>query len=206
MSSQLTLYRRPSTKHTMIVMYLGHSVKEYRESFLHQLNILQLLCPDCHLDSTLIMHGSYCRNLIWEEIKERIPIVRVLCGNCSKTHALLPDFIAPYRQYAMPVIEPIVIAVLAQGVAVEKADGFQDVSTTKRWSQRFRSCWDEICGALQSIAIRLTDNHLPFASEGQTACWQQLQGILDLLPTIQFTSRLGQANIFLTADQTQVWL
>jgi hypothetical protein len=52
----------------------------------------------------------------------------------------------------------------------------------------------------------LTENHLPLAAEGQIACWQQLQGILDLLPTIQFTSRLGQANIFLTADQTQVWL
>ena len=206
MSSQLTLYRRPSTKHTLIVMYLGHSVKDYRENFLYQLDILQLLCPACHQAHTLIMHGSYWRNLLWEKSQERIPILRVLCGKCTKTHAILPDFVAPYRKYAMPVIELTVMEVLDQKIAIEKAEGIQDVSTTKRWFRRLRSSWNEICGALRSISSRLTDTYQSFGDGEYSTYRKTLQDILEHLPPVPCTSFLGGSNIFLTADQTQVWV
>jgi hypothetical protein len=206
MSSQLTLYRRPSTKHTLIVWYLGRSVKDYCENFLHQLDIWQLLCPACQQAHTLTRHGSYCRHLIWGDTRERMTILRVLCGKCKKTHAILPDFVDPQRIFAMPVVESAVEAVLDQKVAVEKVDGPQDVSTIKRWCRRFRSYWREIYGALHSIVARATDINLSIAAVEEDAYLKKLQALWDHLPAVLCTSSFGRANIFLTADQTQVWV
>ena len=135
-----------------------------------------------------------------------MPILRVLCGKCKETHAILPDFVDPHRIYSMPVIQSTVVAVLDQKVAIEKVEGVQDVSTTKRWCRRFSGSWCDIYGALRSIVHRLTDINLTIAAVEEETYLKKLQVLLDHLPPILCTSLLGRANIFLTEDQTQVWV
>ncbi|MDS1030955.1 DUF6431 domain-containing protein [Bacillota bacterium LX-D] len=94
-------------------------------------------------------HGQYLRKLITaDETVARIPIARFRCGNCRRTHAILPDFISPYRHYSMDIIAPAVEEVVDDQVPPERVQGGQDIPTTRRWCVGFSSgtvrpsaCW-----------------------------------------------------------------
>ena len=190
-------------KHTMIVAYLGRSVNEYLHQFLRNINITLLLCPICQ-DHTLVMHGFYQRKLRLDENIESLPILRVFCVRCGKTHAILPDFIAPYRHFSATHIAEVVAKVLEGEQTVETASGSQETSTTQRWVQRFRQQFNEVSGMLQSILIQTKNQYLPLNQ--QSSIWQEFRLILsDLLPTTH-TSSIGQANLWLLVSQTQIWV
>ena len=59
------------------------------------------ICPYCHAKGKLIKYGTYERNLsvlVDNEVENyRISIQRVICTSCNHTHALLPNFIVPYK-------------------------------------------------------------------------------------------------------------
>ena len=59
------------------------------------------ICPYCHAKGKLIKYGTYERNLsvlVDNEVANyRISIQRVICTSCNHTHALLPNFIVPYK-------------------------------------------------------------------------------------------------------------
>ena len=66
-------------------------------------------CGKCHLEP---FSSSYQRNIIFKignllvNIKLHIP--RLKCHNCNSTHALLPDFCIPLKQYSNQAILSIV--------------------------------------------------------------------------------------------------
>ena len=59
------------------------------------------ICPYCHAKRKLIKYGTYERNisiLIDNEVENyRVSVQRVICNSCNHTHALLPNFIVPYK-------------------------------------------------------------------------------------------------------------
>ena len=106
---------RPSlTQHTMIEVWLGDSVIEYRAKYLQILDRGTLRCPICSSDCR--SHGWYSRMVRLEEVASRIPVLRVRCRGGKKTHVVLPDFLATHTQYARQVREAALRACLVDNV------------------------------------------------------------------------------------------
>lgn len=71
------------------------------------INIPYIECPHCG-NTEFIKWGFYNRNIYYIENNfirfDIIEIQRVKCKKCGHTHALLPSFIIPYKQYLLDVI------------------------------------------------------------------------------------------------------
>lgn len=69
-------------------------------------------CPHCKANNKLVKYGTYNRKLsilIDEHIEEYdLYVQRVKCNSCGSTHALLPNFIIPYKNMAIFSIAKIV--------------------------------------------------------------------------------------------------
>ena len=69
-------------------------------------------CPFCHARNKLVKYGKYNRNLsilVDNSVETfNISVQRVKCKSCSRTHALLPNFIVPYKIMAIFSIAQIV--------------------------------------------------------------------------------------------------
>ncbi len=65
-------------------------------------------CPKCGKTHLNIFPSSYHRNVIFKInnllIKVKILVPRVICSNCNSTHAVLPDFCIPLKQYSKQAI------------------------------------------------------------------------------------------------------
>lgn len=58
------------------------------------------LCPSCGGARTLKRHGTYTRTVSTTERGDvQVLIQRVLCRACRRSHALLYDFLVPYRKF-----------------------------------------------------------------------------------------------------------
>lgn len=86
------------------------SLKKYKDYKNQELYIKSLMptiddvpdkkCPYCKTKYSLIKYGHYHRNisvfLDHNIVNFYVPVQRVKCKGCNKTHALLPNFIVPY--------------------------------------------------------------------------------------------------------------
>lgn len=61
-------------------------------------------CSSCGYGGNLHRHGTYQRNIISSEITTVISIQRVICPECSKTHAIIPSDLIPYFQHTLKTI------------------------------------------------------------------------------------------------------
>lgn len=120
----------------MIIAYMGRDVNEYRENFIRYLAKLQTICPKC--GCATIFHDKYNRYLRIGENVEWIIIQRVVCCGCGKTHAIIPDFIMPYKHYVIADIEGVLRGIF-DGVAYEHVETSASISTVKRWYGEFKS-------------------------------------------------------------------
>lgn len=61
-------------------------------------------CPKCKAKSNFSYHGSYLRNISFisqDKVYDfKVSITRVICNSCGSTHALLPNFIVPYKIFS----------------------------------------------------------------------------------------------------------
>lgn len=75
-------------------------------------NLHQQSCPCCYAKNQLIKYGTYQRNisiLVDENIENyRVSVQRIMCKSCGHTHALLPNFVVPYKIMALFSITQIV--------------------------------------------------------------------------------------------------
>jgi len=76
------------------------SQKSYDE-FIEILNLSSLRCSSCELLGDFTKHAYYTRQIIIIDGKVTIKILRVQCGRCNATHALLPSQIVPYSQISL---------------------------------------------------------------------------------------------------------
>ena len=77
-------------------------------------------CPFCHARKKLVKFGYYHRNIscIIDDVIENyyVSVHRVKCNSCNHTHALLPNFLVPYKIMALSSI-----AIIAQRAASSSA-------------------------------------------------------------------------------------
>lgn len=205
-----TKTRLPSlTQHTMIVVWLGDSVNEYRAKYLQLLDQVTLRCPIC--SSECGSHGWYSRKVRLEEEATRIPVLRVRCRGCKKTHVVLPDFLAPHKQYTQQIREAALQACLEENVPVEQAtQGSRAVVTTRRWLREFKARFNELAGALISVRVRIS----PWSetrtyrrqSKAISTLYALSKQVCSLLGgQIGHSSVLGLVNQIVTIGGLKVW-
>lgn len=93
------------------------SSREEKNSYIQSLmpditDIFENVCPGCHAKNKLIKYGTYERNISILEDNQvnyyRVSVQRVICKSCGHTHALLPNFLVPYKIMALFSISKIV--------------------------------------------------------------------------------------------------
>lgn len=71
-------------------------------------------CPKCEKKHLEPMESTYQRNVIFKIenilLKVKICVPRLKCSNCASTHAVLPSFCVPFKQYSKQAILEIVTA------------------------------------------------------------------------------------------------
>jgi len=71
-------------------------------------NFLSEKCPKCGKTHFTVFSSSYFRNVIFKIdnllIKIKVAIPRLICTNCNSTHAVLPEFCIPLKQYSKQAI------------------------------------------------------------------------------------------------------
>lgn len=99
----------------MITLKLKKINKNHNESIKDLetiINLPSLICPCCN-SMQIIKYGFYKRFFIFLingiVCYEQIKIQRVKCKSCGRTHALLPTFIIPYKQYSLDLISVILL-------------------------------------------------------------------------------------------------
>lgn len=78
------------------------SQTNYIQSLMPTLNDLHSCkCPKCGAIDRFSHHCNYMRNLSFcindQIVNFKISVTRVICNSCNSTHAILPDFITPYK-------------------------------------------------------------------------------------------------------------
>lgn len=188
----------------MIIAYLGRNVKDYRKNFLRYLEELDLLCPVC--GSNTGFHDCYDRHIHIDEKIEWIVIQRVICVSCGKTHAVLPDFIKPYKHYCAADIE-FALRDIEDGTAPEKVEATASTQTIKRWFRELKEKGMQAAGALRAILNKLSDKTVSEIMLVGLKIFETLEYILRQLPQIESNGlAIGDANIWLTHHMADIYV
>ncbi len=138
--------RGVSPKRVVIVLEFAGSVKEYIVASQDHGSVFsvpeQCPHPDCRAAGSLIRWGTYRRTAITGETDYRLPIQRVRCKACGRTHSLLPDFLHPYRRFVITLLQQVVTLYLIVGLGWRRLmrklpeDG-PAPSTVREWVDSF---------------------------------------------------------------------
>lgn len=103
------------------------------------LELLPRRCPVCG-DDTIIGHGQRLRQA-HDDLHASLRVRRGICPPCNKTFTILPDWLAPYRQYSLRCQQQADERIAA-GAAIEQAAPhckdparLPDPSTLRRWAK-----------------------------------------------------------------------
>lgn len=196
MLNAATFNPQSPTQHKVIIAYLGRNVKDYRENFLRYMEKLEFKCPVC--GNSMVFHDCYDRHVHIDEKIEWIVIQRVICVGCGKTHAILPDFIRPYKHYAAADVE-FVLRDVEDGATYEQVDATASISTVKRWVKDFGQRGRYAIGALRALLNNIFDKTINEIRLTGLKIFETLEYILDNFPKIESNSlSIGDVNIWLT--------
>lgn len=180
----------------MIIAYLGRNVKEYRRNCLKFLEELDLLCPACGGKTSC--HGVYDRHIHMGDEIEWITLQRVICGRCRRTHAVIPDFIRPYKHYSACDTE-MALRDHEDGTPLDKIETTASMPTLKRWVAEFRSRGKQAAGALRSILYRYYERLANELEASGAKVFRMIERLLELLPEIESSHlAIGETNMWLT--------
>jgi uncharacterized protein YbaR (Trm112 family) len=194
---------KPSPR-MMIIAYLGRNVKDYRKNFLRYLEGLELICPECN--SKMVFHEKYQRHIHIEETIEWITIQRVICNKCKRTHAVIPDFIRPYKHY-LTCDSEMALRDMEEGTPVERVETIASFSTLRRWRAEFQEKSNQYAGALRALLFRLYQKVINEIELVGLKSFGMLERILKELPEIKSNNLvLGDTNIWLTNYLTGVFV
>ena len=98
--------------------------------------------PDCRAEGRLIRWGRYWRWAWSGEERYRLEIQRVYCQGCGRTHALLPDFLHPYRRYVLRLLQLVMMLAVLEGLGLEAIEARLPVAgpaleTIREWVSAF---------------------------------------------------------------------
>jgi hypothetical protein len=193
----------------MIIASLGVSIKEYVKDYLQLLAGLVFMCSVC--SSPTHRHGWY--NRLVKDDGVRIPILRVKCPLCKKTHAVLPEFLSPYKHYSQEVHQSVIEQVVEQTTSVERVEirgkeasrVWPAIDTMRRWVRRYRRYWREFAGSVAAFlercgcSVGVWENG--FRMFGKLiALAEQVMG------NIKGCSLFGKMNVLLAKGRPGLWI
>lgn len=112
-------------------------------------------CPKCGKNHLKLFNSTYSRNVILKInnilIKVKLVVPRLICENCSSTHAVLPDFCVPLKKYSKDAIIEIVNLAIEKGTDEVAATLNIDSKQVRRFINVVRSA---ICN-LSVLAYKL---------------------------------------------------
>lgn len=176
---------------------MGSNLKEYILHLDEMIRRLEFRCTCC--GETVTLFGfARPRKVILDGENHRIPLRRVRCKDCKKTHVLLPDFLCPHKHYSVFDIE-LAIGELESGIPAEEIDCAADVSTIRRWYCSFTSKAARVFGGLQAaLQVHFHQVVSELSVAGKTH-FQRLAMILEHFPKMETNDFLfSQSNLILS--------
>ena len=132
----------------MIRLYSNH---------IKSMNVFGLECNNCHWKGCCIRHGYYERSYLLSVgdlmgSGTKIRIMRVKCKHCGRTHAILPEELAPYLPFSTIFIFPILSQYYEKNKTVEAICKEFRIAVPQlyRWKDRFEKQKDQFLGVLES--------------------------------------------------------
>ena len=114
-----------------MIIDFEHSFKNYDE-ILNFYGIWNCSCPRCGAGHSMHRHGKYRRNLIcWKDgqlLETSGDILRLQCGSCGCTHAVLTMDMIPFFSYSLPAFLPLITLCMQPGGSVLKTEQYAGVS------------------------------------------------------------------------------
>jgi len=172
-----------------IITYLGSTVDEYRREAVNIIKGLTLCCPRCPLPSRkMVIHDNYKRGI--KDLGEEIQVNRVICHDCGKTQAVLPDFLQPRKQFSAATMENALMNEPDEGNM--GASG----STKSRWrntlSQKVLAWASLMC----VLALETTGRTVSTIILTSLSPLEQICELAKCLPRVNCSSILGLASMF----------
>ena len=114
-----------------MIIDFEHSFKKYDE-LLNFYGIWNCSCPRCGAEHSMHRHGKYSRNLIcWEDgqlLETSGEILRLQCGSCFSTHAVLTMDMIPFFSYSLPAFLALIGLCMQPDGSVPKTERHTGVS------------------------------------------------------------------------------
>jgi len=190
----------------MRIPYLGKNFNEYREFFQFKLSELLITCTVC--GSKTHRHGGYWRNAWCTENtrKEKLWIVRVKCANegCGTTHALIPDFLIPFKKYVACEVEEAVMEQL-ESHKIATLDTEADESTIHRWWRQYKKRTTKVANELESLLMKEYSKMVSLLKADMVGV-KRLKILIESFPQILNTCVFGASNQWLNAAGLFVYL
>lgn len=126
-------------------------------SFYNDFINFNFTCPKCS-SHNFSFFGSYSRNLVIREndtlVDYNIDIKRVICKDCHSTHALIPNFIIPYKIYS----KNIIVSCLKESLD-SNLSKIQNIFNVYRqlilnWKKQFNNYLNFICTFYSSLNMK----------------------------------------------------
>lgn len=109
----------------LMIIDFCHSFKDYND-ILNFYGIWEYTCPKCGAKHCFHRHASYHRYLtLWEGgcLKEEcLKILRLQCGSCKSTHAILTMDMIPFCIYSIQAFLALAAGCLDEGSSVPKTE------------------------------------------------------------------------------------
>lgn len=87
------------------ILRIKTSSKSLFDTYMSHFNPDQETCPVCGSSGNCRIHAYYGRHITdfisGKSVMADICVLRVLCGSCRRSHAILPDVIIPYSGYSL---------------------------------------------------------------------------------------------------------
>jgi len=129
----------------IIILPLGPTVKAYLRRYGDRSPDFHIACPACG-NPAMHKHGRYWRSAVTSRRVLRVPVYRWRCKDCRAAVTVLPDFLAPYKQFVSVVREGVMrryacgwtISEIASRACTDAASGLSERTVT-RWLAKARA-------------------------------------------------------------------
>ena len=188
-----------------IVLFLGRSVKEYKEGSEKAVEeLMQAEKISCELClRPMKRHSSYERGI--KETGEKLRIIVVRCNTCNKGQALLPDFLLPHKHYSGNEIESVIID--SESLPAKEIETEASEPTVRRWMVQVG---DGIKRALSIIKYLFNKAGKAISELSINAgdSYSELEHLLEKSPKPLKNSgnKLGLANLWIGTNEVRAYI
>lgn len=107
------------------ISLLGIKASDLYQTYIKGFNPTIFSCPICRTKHpSWKRHATYERYIIsfekGESVTYQVLIIRYICSCCEHTHAMLPEFLVPYRSYSILFILSVLKDYFSKNLTIEK--------------------------------------------------------------------------------------